>query len=294
VDAMRFDRFACTLFDTATRRAMLGLGAGGLLAALGLEGGWARKTKKKCKKKCGPCQKCKKGKCKPVAAGTSCGAGKQCFANGSCKACDVCLGDCAFTSLQDAVTAASHEATIQICPGRYPTNAQLPTYVTLVGAGSGAGGTVLDGQGRGRVLFVEEFISITVRGLTITGGVADTGAGIDTSRATISLEDIHLTDNHSSGRGGAIHSYRSEVFLSNSRVTDNSASDGGGIYNGDLSTLELKANSVVTGNDAPDNGGGPDARGAGGIRNVGGTVEISEGSSVSGNTPVNCLGTPAC
>lgn len=171
---------------------------------------------------------------------------------------------------------------------------EIKTNLTVVGAGSGAGGTILDGQRRGRVIDVGLFVAATMRGLTITGGSSTSGAGIFAQFTEITLEDVHLTDNHSSVRGGAILSDRSTVILSNSRVTDNSAADGGGIYNGNNSDLELKDNSVVTGNTAPDSGGGNDGQGAGGIRNAGETVVISEDSSVTGNKPVDCLGTPAC
>src|SRR5687767_7520879 len=99
MDALRLADLARAFVVTETRRATLGLGAAGLLGALGLADADAKKkkgkNKKKCKK-CGPCQACKKGKCKPVAAGTSCGEGRQCFANGQCVACDVCHRGCPF------------------------------------------------------------------------------------------------------------------------------------------------------------------------------------------------------
>lgn len=96
MDALRFADLARAFVTTGTRRATLGLGAAGLLGVLGLDDADAKrkkgknknKNKKKCKK-CGACQACKKGKCKPAAAGTPCGEGQQCFADGTCHACDV-------------------------------------------------------------------------------------------------------------------------------------------------------------------------------------------------------------
>jgi len=59
---------------STTRRGMTrllgGLALGGPLALLG----WSQ-TEAKCTKKCGPCKRCKKGKCKPMPAGTTCTGG---------------------------------------------------------------------------------------------------------------------------------------------------------------------------------------------------------------------------
>jgi hypothetical protein len=64
-----------------TRRGMTrllgGLALGGPLALVGLA-----EAEAKCKKKCGPCKRCTKGKCKPKPAGTVC-AGGTCQ-SGSC------------------------------------------------------------------------------------------------------------------------------------------------------------------------------------------------------------------
>ncbi len=295
MDASRFDRLARVLVATSPRRRLLAWGASGVLGLAGLGGGervWGKKKRKKKCKACGPCRTCVKGKCKPKLVGTSCGAGQQCFADGTCNACDVCLGDCAFTSLQDAVTAANMGATIRVCPGRYPTNAVFTKDVSLIGAGSGAGGTILDGQDRGSVLDITGLIEM--RGFTITGGQAVNGAGIKAYRVTLRLEDVLLSDHQSSGPGGAINSDRSQITLINTRITGSSAERGGGIYNGLSSVLTLRSNSAITGNTASGSGGGPDDPVAGGIHNAGASVQLLDGSSVTGNTPVNCVGTPAC
>jgi hypothetical protein len=59
MDDWRFDSLVKTL---RTRRSALALVAGiGALLGVGVEHAAA----KKCKKPCGPCKRCKKGKCKP-------------------------------------------------------------------------------------------------------------------------------------------------------------------------------------------------------------------------------------
>ena len=99
MDADRFDSFTRALSLSTVRRGIVaGLLSGGLTPLLAeLEGGARRrdarserrhhevaaeKRKKKCKK-CGPCRRCKKGKCKPKPNGTPC-AGGSCQ-KGKCK-----------------------------------------------------------------------------------------------------------------------------------------------------------------------------------------------------------------
>jgi hypothetical protein len=297
MDARRFDRLTLTLLDASNRRTVLGLGGAGLLGALSLDDADAKKRKKKKCKKCGPCKKCKKGKCRPKAAGTPCGESSQCFANGECVACDVCALGCPHSSVQAAVESANEGATIQVCPGTYGTNADILAdvieRVTIVGAGSGNGGTVLDGQQRDSVILVRRGTHLELRRLTVTGGMAEYGGGISNARSTITLEDVHVTGNHASN-GGGIGSDGNATLI-NSRVTDNSADVGGGIYNGGVSsgTLILTRGSLVTGN-AGHQGSNPDGFTAGGIHNSSGTVTIIDGSRVTGNTPFDCAGTTAC
>jgi len=81
----RFDRLAKTVSTAGTRRGLLQLlplTAG--LGTLSFTGAAAKKGKRrKCKKPCGLCATCKKGKCKPKADGTICGPDQVC-AGGSC------------------------------------------------------------------------------------------------------------------------------------------------------------------------------------------------------------------
>jgi hypothetical protein len=297
MDAARFDLLARTFVGTASRRTTLGLSAAGLLGALGWDETDAKKkgkNEKKCKK-CGPCKRCKKGKCKPKAAGTSCGEGKQCFANGQCVACDVCASGCPHTTLQGAVDAATPGATIQLCPGTYLTKTYINKSLTVVGAGPGEGETVLDGQGLTGVIdiLLSEGEELVLRRLMITGGVQEYGAGIYYSKGgMVTLEDVHVTGNHSSDRGGGIRN-AGVMTLTNSQVSGNSSSLGGGIAN-QGGTLTLSDGSTVTDNTATGGAGS-----GGGIHNDvddpdGGTVAVTGGSSVTGNNPEDCVGTDAC
>jgi len=82
MDTNRFGHLTKTL-SAGSRRGLfhvLPLLLTGALGALSLPDAAAkkRKAKKKCKKPCGPCATCKKGKCKPKADGTGCGPDQIC------------------------------------------------------------------------------------------------------------------------------------------------------------------------------------------------------------------------
>jgi uncharacterized protein YjbI with pentapeptide repeats len=250
-----------------------------------------------------------------------CGPARLCQ-DGACVACDVCLtpGACDFTSVAAAVAAAASGDTILICPGAYRTNVTISNKnLTIVGSGSGPDGTILDGGDVGRV-FIFTPADTTLRRLTVTRGRAFGGAGILNSEPTpatagvLTLEDVHLTGNRATNRGGGITALGT-VMIRNSRVTDNvsgvsgggidseatvtldattvSGNDsgaGGGIIN--HKTLHLINGSTVTGNDAT--GGGPLGTGGGINNRPGATVTLSADSSVTANEPDNCTGAAAC
>lgn len=77
MDAIRFDALTKTLIAEAIRRRTLAGVLAGALGALGRAVGEDADAAKsgRCKKKCGECKFCKKGKCKPVERGTPCNGG---------------------------------------------------------------------------------------------------------------------------------------------------------------------------------------------------------------------------
>ncbi len=161
---------------------------------------------------------------------------------------------CTYTTIQAAITTASSGDTIQIAPGTYSGPLTIDKSVTLRGAGEdqttvSGGGPVLTITGSG--------VSVTVKGITITGG-------------------------SSSGNGGGIANLQSSLTLDGSGVVGNSVGNryaygaGGGIYN--TGTVRLHDCSVSN-NSAQDEGGG--------IDNEGGTVSITncwveDGAAVGG------------
>jgi predicted outer membrane repeat protein len=138
-----------------------------------------------------------------------------------------------------------------IAAGTYLETLEIGKSVDVLGAG--ASDTIIDGAGGGWVVLVPRGVSVAVRGVTIRGGEAENGAGINNS-GTLTLRNS---------------------TVSNNRATSN----GGGIFNDGTLTLR---HSTVSGNNTAGQLGN-----AGGIFNDGGTVTLRH-STVSGNDPDKC------
>jgi hypothetical protein len=76
MDAGHFDALVRLVTVSSPRRAVLGAGLTFALAMLGAPDSEAKKRKKKCKSKCGPCEKCRQGRCKKIASGKEACGGK--------------------------------------------------------------------------------------------------------------------------------------------------------------------------------------------------------------------------
>lgn len=97
--------------------------------------------------------------------------------------------------------------------------------------------TIVDAHGMGRVIYVPNTISATVAGFHLTGGRADTGAGIYNEKGILALEDNKIYGNHDIGDGEG----------------------GGGIANGtsgDAATLILRGTQVYSNTSLKIAGGG--------------------------------------
>ena len=174
-----------------TRRRMTrllgGLALGAPLALLGRSGVEAR-----CKKKCGPCKRCKKGKCKPKRAGTACTGGT--CQKGTCVIAAPSTGPVRPTLTQTFTNAAP----ITISPGpdnggKAATTPATP-YPSVVAVSGFTNGRILD-------------VDLTLHGFshTFPGDVdillaapepglnaflmSDVGANATASNITLTLDD---------------------------------------------------------------------------------------------------------
>jgi uncharacterized repeat protein (TIGR01451 family) len=123
--------------------------------------------------------------------------------------------------------------------------------------------TVLDAQGRGRVIYIQRDIAPTIEGLWITGGAAaglrggpegkrDVGGGVHAVRGSVVLRDNRVFSN-SAAYGGGLYLAEGAATLSANIVTSNTAEQGGGLYLHD-SAATLSGNTI--GSNEADYGGG--------------------------------------
>ena len=161
---------------------------------------------------------------------------------------DGCSADCSMASclvpvthgtIQELIDDASCE-TGWILPGEYAENVTIERDVTLVGMDFEP--VVVDGGGRGSV-FTTGDVDVTFRHLRITGGVNDTGGGINANEGRIDIDGCEIDGNRAEGegelawaRGGGIAgSYTSFDIYGGTRIADNVASstaDGGAYAEG--------------------------------------------------------------
>lgn len=93
----------------------------------------------------------------------------------------VCATDCAYTSIQAAVTAAAVGDTVSVAAGNYQESVTVSKGITIVGAGSGtdpASATVLSGTtGNGLALSGTDGSPVVVKDLRVTGFANGIAAG---------------------------------------------------------------------------------------------------------------------
>jgi hypothetical protein len=187
-------------------------------------------------------------------------------------------------NIQAAVDAASNGDTIVLKRGTYYENVVINKSVTLIGFGPGE--TIIDGDTGNNVIaggvinitkphLQSTGPSVTLVGMTITGGTAHYGGGIFNDAGSLDLSWISIGDNSASLSGGGIYTMGGTVTMDgNTTVAGNTAPVAGGIVN-DGGTVTMNSGSSITANTAQVGGG---------VENVQGTLIMNNGSSISGNT----------
>ncbi|KAA0024407.1 hypothetical protein [Antrihabitans cavernicola] len=116
-----------------------------------------------------------------------------------------------------------------------PTRGDLDIAAPTTIEGAGADATILDGAGVDRVFMVTAVS--TIRGLTVTGGVAreheipfyDTGGGGILNSSRLTLDHVTLSNNTSDFAGAIQNLPWSDMVMTNSLVTGNHANETGGV-----------------------------------------------------------------
>jgi CSLREA domain-containing protein len=187
-------------------------------------------------------------------------------------------GSCTDTqcTLRDAISYASPGATITFSvTGTIDLTAgvlRVDQPVTI--AGPGAGQLTVD-AGRTSQVFYVTGTTATISGLTIRGGLTETGTGggVDSYQSNLALDQVVVREN-GAGYGGGIHAQEGSLTVTRSTIQDNRAASGGGGVSAQYATLAF-TECQVTGNT-----GGP--RGGGIFNDRGGLV--LDRSTVVGNT----------
>jgi hypothetical protein len=153
-------------------------------------------------------------------AGFECGAGEECSLRGALNVAD----------------DNSEEATINLPAGKYVSGQDEwvvddDAQVTIKGAGAGAGGTELVGDGVSGDFLVEEDSGLTLQDVAVTGGSDRDGGGVYVEfEASLDVVNSAIENNESVEFGGGIYGEEeSSVTVRESSVTKNRSHDGGGI-----------------------------------------------------------------
>lgn len=152
------------------------------------------------------------------------------------------FGDCIATG------AYGTSDTINIPAGTYTTTTSynIAKNVSLVGAGAGT--TTINGGGLTRVFYITGAYTVSISGITITGGNTDSGGGIYNGGGTLTVTDSTISGNTASFEGGGIYTTSGTLAVTNSTISGNNAVKAGGIFNW-LCTVTV-TNSTISGNTA--------------------------------------------
>ncbi|MFI5459371.1 MAG: choice-of-anchor Q domain-containing protein [Isosphaerales bacterium] len=139
--------------------------------------------------------------------------------------------------------------TVNIAPGTYPGPLDVTQDSSLVGAGASA----VTISGAGPVVSVASGVTASLDGLTISGGSAANGGGVDNA-GRLTILDSAIDNNSATGNGGGIENEAGGTLcISDSTVANNMAGGlGGGIDNQGRLTI---VNSTVADNSAAAGGG---------------------------------------
>ncbi len=164
---------------------------------------------------------------------------------------------CAFTrSLADSL----HPQQINLLTGTYNTSSNndlfpilIPDYITLKGISESQ--VTLDAEGDLQVISLRNKKEVYISDLTITGGYAKNGGGIEVDNSDGVIENLLIKGNYAYGggiwqygNGGGLYSNASNLLVKNTRFINNASSNGGGIYckesNLTLEDINIKNNTA--------------------------------------------------
>jgi predicted outer membrane repeat protein len=195
-------------------------------------------------------------------------------------------------SLRDAVQAAQSGDTVTFDPGLTGTifltggEIALGRNIQIIGptpAAPGANVLSISGSGHSRAFNVVGSAVVTIANLDIVGGSDASGGGLMISDGHLTLTQVTVANNQSSGNGGGIACAGGVLIVIDSRIRDNesfsfSKAIAGGLFNNGCDVIVT--GSTISGNAAT----GLDTADGGGIFNTGDGSSITlTNTTISGN-----------
>lgn len=160
-----------------------------------------------------------------------------------------------------------------------PAQGDLNILGDLIILGLGKNKTIIDGKGSTRVFRVGQG-KATFRNLTVRGGYAVSGAGIQCDDGEVRVYDSQIIDNEATGAGGGLATTKCPFWIERSVISGNKAPSGGGMS---ISTGNLTLrNAVVTNNKATLLIGGGVIAGHNVVEVVGSEISFNEAAKKGG------------
>jgi hypothetical protein len=153
--------------------------------------------------------------------------------------------------------------------------------------GPGASSLSISGNDASRVFQVDNGVTASISGLTITGGSTgkysfSPGGGLYNDGGTLTLTGSTITGNSTyGGLGGGLAAYGGVTNLTDCAITGNSAGYGGGLGSRRYATVTLM-NTTISGNSAHPSG--PLNQAGGGFENGGDSTATLAGCTISDNS----------
>jgi uncharacterized delta-60 repeat protein len=174
------------------------------------------------------------------------------------------VGDCSLREAVGAANASGSDDTINFASGL--TTITLTNEIVINNAGTltinGLGANILTidgGAGTNRIFYANN-ATVTISGITLTGGngtgggISGNGGAIYALEGFLTLDSVYVTGNTAIGYGGGVFNFFGNSNIINSTISDNTAVEGGGI--GNILGFLTIVNSTIVSNTSTYSGGG--------------------------------------
>jgi len=157
----------------------------------------------------------------------TCDSGSVLFTPDGSTPTDVTATFAAGTQSVPATYEVSEPGTLAFCDGTfYATITVSADRATVLGF-KGSDATILSGADTVQVVHYTGAGTLTVRGLTLTAGTADSGGALLSDQGNVEIHDSVLSENHGNQSGGALAS-QGDIVIADSTLSDNSTGNFGG------------------------------------------------------------------